>query len=121
MNQKDRAVSLVIAEISECVRDLAFAQLMPESNARTAKIAGCYAGIKRAANRLEVQDKILEDDARKGKALRELISAFLLKHEIAVPEDLYQLDTVFEAYPAFADSLVEVVGFPNAKATTNAP
>lgn len=48
----DRHLVLASAEITEVTRDLLFAELMPESEARVMRIAACIAGFERALSRL---------------------------------------------------------------------
>lgn len=48
----DRHLILASAEIAEAMRDLLFAELMPESEARVTRIASCIAGFERALDRL---------------------------------------------------------------------
>lgn len=52
MDNTERKMILAISEINEATRDLAGAVLMPDTNQKVSKIAGCVAGYERASARL---------------------------------------------------------------------
>lgn len=62
MEATERKLILAISEINEATRDLALAALMPDTNQKVSKIAGCVAGYARACTRL--QDVMHEIDLR---------------------------------------------------------